>query len=180
MKVGDMTDKHEVKRTDGPVVPTMRLATSKLIEELKVGAVGAVRTDEDLSKICERNTRVGGNGYGYLQSAIRHVLRYYDLVWKRIPAANALRCLGPVETIDLARSSTRSIARKARRAANQLKAVKNLVTEDNRTEYLLSVAHTGTLALLASESGRKKLEVRGVDKPLDLGRLLENMRAVTK
>lgn len=169
----------DVNKADGRIVPGMRLATSRLIDRLRTGKVGDTCTDEELSGVCERNTRVGENGYGYLQSAIRHVLRHYELVWKRIPGANAIRCLGASETIDLAKSKTRSIARQARRTTVQLKAVATEVTEENRTAYLVSVAQAGTLAQMASDAGRKKLEARGITSPLDLGRLLENMQDVS-
>lgn len=171
----------EVERAptgNGKVVPTMMLPTSKLIGALKDGPIGATRTDEDLSRISERDTRVGGTGYGYLQSAIRHVLRHHQLVWKRIPGAGAIKCLGSSETVTYARSRTKGIARSARRTVQQLRAVEADVQDDKKSEYLVTMAQAGTLAQLASDSGRKKLEARDIDRPLDLSKLLENMNTL--
>lgn len=173
-----MTEVTQTPTGNGRIVPTMMLPTSKLIGTLKDGPIGATRTDEELSRIAERDTRVGGNGYGYLQSAIRHVLRHHQLVWKRIPGAAAIKCLGGTETIDYARSRTKGVARSTRRTVQQLRAVEADVAEDKKSDYLLSLAHAGTLAQLASDNGRKKLEARGIDSPLNLGKMLENMNTL--
>ena len=74
----------------------MRLATAKLIEVLSAGKVGDVLTDEQLYTICERKTMPVGNGYVNLQSAIRHVLKNYGLVWRRVATAGCIKCLGEV------------------------------------------------------------------------------------
>jgi hypothetical protein len=173
-----MSEVTETPTGNGRVVPTMMLPTSKLIGTLRDGPIGATRTDEELSRIAERDTRVGGNGYGYLQSAIRHVLRHHQLVWKRIPGAGAIRCLGGSETITYARSRTKGIARSARRTVQQLRAVERDVAPETQSEYLVTMAVAGTLQQLASDSGRKKLEARGIDSPLDLGKLLVNMNTL--
>jgi hypothetical protein len=51
-------------------IPHLHVATSLLIEKMRVGRMGDVLSDEELTGVCGHATSVGGAGYGYLQTAL--------------------------------------------------------------------------------------------------------------
>ena len=54
-----------------------------LIDVLKGGAIGDVKTDEDLKRICGRDVTARSGHAGILYSAIRYCVREYKVVWER-------------------------------------------------------------------------------------------------
>lgn len=156
--------------------PHMRLETVKLIEALKQGKVGDTKTDEELKAICGKDTFVGGAGYAYLQSAIRHVLNNEPhLVWQRVTGAGCIKCLGAPEVASTADSVRRSTCRREKRVVRQMRAVYKDAEDGEQKELGMRMAVHGTLAAMASSQMAKKLEARDVSEAADPAKLLEAM-----
>jgi hypothetical protein len=156
----------------------MRLATQLLIELLKGGKIGDVFTDAQLKACCERNTAPGGDGYGYLMSAIRYVEREHGIVWKRVTGAGQIQCLGPAEVATVADSVRKSTYRRSKRAVRQIGAVYDRADNETRSELNRQMAVQGNILTMASPQMQKRLKEKDTistpHKP-DLGRLLEAM-----
>lgn len=171
-----MNETTETKRTFLP--PTMALATTQLIEHMKSGKVSDQLTDEELTRCCARDCRPGGNGYGYLQTAIRRCRDDYGVVWYRVTGAGYIECVTP-ETIRAKSRARRGTMRRAcRRTLRELGTVDLAALPDTeRSEHLLELAQTGTIARMTEPTTTKKLAARNVQKPIETGKLLEAILA---
>lgn len=160
-----------------PVVGAMLLWTRRLIDSLKDGKVGDEFTGEELTKLCGREcTDSNSPGWRYLQSAIKHLERSYGLCWQWVRGEGKVRCLNCREALDRVAAKRRSIGRQSRRSLRQLDTYEtNGMSEAEKSELLRVGAQLGTIAMFSSDKATKKLEDKGVTKPLDLGRLLENL-----
>jgi hypothetical protein len=154
------------------------LATEKLAEFLREHSqVGTILTDEQLSRIAERNTSVNGDGYNFLRSAMRIVRREHGVVWRRIPHANAIECCGFSQIMQLASRGVRHIQRSARVRLEELRcAPTNGVNDDQKREYLARIAQVGTLAEMANAGTHKKLVARNYTAPIDLTHVLSSFK----
>lgn len=162
--------------TQSHAVPGMRLETVKLIDALKDGKPGDTFADEQLQAICGKDTRVTGDGYSYLGSAIRHCRNNYSVVWERVKGAGCVKCLAWDEVGESVDGDRRRIHRRARVACKKLGTVDiQDVPEEQRVGFLAKAAHVGTLAAISDKASLKKLEARSITQPLDLKKLLEAM-----
>ncbi len=165
---------NEVTRTSA--VPGMRLETVKLIDALKTGKPGDTYTDEQLQQICDKDTRVTGDGYSYLGSAIRHCRNNHGVVWERVKGAGCIKCLNWEEVGESVDGDRRRIHRRAKVSCKKIATVDlAVVPEAGRVAFLAKAAHVGTLAAISDKGSQKKLEARKVTEPLDLKKLLEAM-----
>ena len=154
----------------------MTVFTAQLIEKLKDGKPGDVLTDTDLVRVSEKNCRCGGNGYGYLMSAVRHCVKHYGVVWQRLPRAGCIKCLNAEEIAALGESAPRRIQRACNRTLAKMKTADvTAMTESGRTGYNLSLAQLGFIAHLSGSGGRKRLEARKISGPLYFSKMLDNM-----
>ncbi len=154
----------------------MRLATVKLIEVMSKGSPGEVLTDERTSVISGHDTHVGGNGYGYLCSAIRYCLREHGVVWRRVRGEARIECLSDDQKIDLADWERRGINRRTRRSMRTLGSVDpSRLSDEKRKEHLVLAAVCGTLLETSSPRTIKRLGGDGTPKALDMSRLLTAM-----
>lgn len=167
-----MENTEETKRFRS--VPGMHVCTSQLIDRIKDGKAGDVLTDEELSRLCGRNTCVGGDGYGYLNSAINHVLKQYGIVWKRERGANAIKCLEPEEIISTSEQDRKHIHRVGRRTVRRLGTVDiEQLPPTARKAHSLQFAQMATIAAFSSKNTQKKLEVREKVEPLNMAKMIE-------
>lgn len=154
-------------------------ATSKLVDLLKMGVAGQSRTDEDMTKYCGRDTRVGGKGYGNLQTAIRRVERFHHLVWRRVAGTGSIKCLNDEEKSSTGNSSINKIRRESSRSTRVLGLVDMAnLPEDNQKEHLVRCVQIHTIAMMSKPATSKKLLVRGVTKSPALDLLLESFQKI--
>lgn len=167
-----MENTEETKRFRS--VPGMHVCTSQLIDRIKDGKAGDVLTDEELSRLCGRNTCVGGDGYGYLNSAINHVLKQYGIVWKRERGANAIKCLEPEEIISTSEQDRKHIHRVGKRTVRRLGTVDiEQLPESVRRAHTLHFAQMATVVGLSARNTQKKLEARQTVEPMNINKMIE-------
>ena len=152
----------------------LSLHTVKLIEALRAGNVGDILTDEELARICGRDTKVGGEGYPNLQTAVKRCTKEHAVNWERVPGAACIKCINAKEARDRSQRTRRHIGRAAKRSVAELQAYSETAMENTeRSEHLVALAQAGTLAVVADNRTTKKLEARNIANPLDLTKLLE-------
>lgn len=140
--------------------PGLRLETLKLIEKLKAGKIGDVLTDGELTELCGKCTRVGGEGYAYLLSAIKYVLREHGLVWRRVTGEDTIKCLDAKEVRSKAAADRQSTSRRGKRTVRQIQAVYDTADETTRAALNRELSTHGALVAMASNKMQKKLEAR--------------------
>jgi AraC-like DNA-binding protein len=155
-------------------IPNMHVCTAQLIDCLKDGQVGDVLTDEDLTRICGKSTKVDGDGYGYLNSAIRYVLKQHGIVWKRDRGANAIKCLNADEIIQSSEQDRKHIHRVGKRTVRRLGTVDiERLPVSTRKAHTLQLAQMATVVGMSSKNTQKKLEVREKVEPMDVAKMIE-------
>jgi len=165
-------DTQNVKAT--AVRQGMRLATSKLIEVLSAGKVGDVLTDEQLYTICGRKTMPDGDGYGNLQSAIKHVETNYGLVWRRVKMTGSIKCYDDQEKYGVIRSMRRHVGKVSRRALVVGRSIQvEQLPEAERTEVLVQVAQLKAIEQFSRTEMTKRLVARKATAAPDMAKLLE-------
>lgn len=147
-----------------PVVGQLGARAALLVKLLSAGKVGDVLTDEELEAACGQPVTPGGKAYPSLQSAIRYVRVNHAMEWKRMPKANAIKCLNASETLDVGQSDLRQIRRKTKRTLQKVGTVKlkDLPQEQRHAHTILS-AQLGALHLCADVATTKKLAARADD-----------------
>ena len=164
----------EVEARAAQVRPGMRLETVRLIELLKKGTIGDTLTDEQLTKACGQDTRVGQKGYPYLRSATNNVLNNPPyLVWQRVTGAGIIKCLGPTEVAGVADATRRSTLKREKRAVCQMRAVYDEGTDQEKRALSERIAIHSTLAAFSTGHTAKKLAARNFTEAPDPARLLE-------
>jgi hypothetical protein len=103
-------------------IPHLHVATSLLIEKMHVGRMGDVLSDQELTALCGHSTAVGGEGYGYLQTAIKYCRRV-GIVWERVRGIAAIKCLNNEERVASARGGIDHIQRVGKRALATMASV---------------------------------------------------------
>jgi len=156
----------------------MSPVTAKLIDKLKTGKVADILTDMELEEHCGRDTRVTGNGYGNLMTAIRHTTRRYDLVWARIKGENALRCLGSKAIAEGLESDIKRTGKRMKWANIRASLVKlDELGEDLSKRFIANKVITGTIKLLTKKTTLKKLMASSVSI-VDPRKLLESFKKI--
>lgn len=140
------------------------LATLRLIDVLKEGKVDTTFSDEELTVTCARDTRPTnpetgrpGNGYGYLSSAIRHVLAEYGLVYQRVHKAGCIKCIGAEEVLGIADAARKSTHKREKRTVRKMTAVYADASDQERTMLNQKLAVHGALVEFASARLTKRL-----------------------
>lgn len=152
----------------------MGLETAKLIELLKGGKVGDVLTDEEMFAICERKTMPGGDGYGNLQSAIKHVETNYGLVWRRVKMTGSIKCYDDQEKYGVIGSMRRHIGKVSRRALVVGRSIQvDELPESERTEALVQVAQLKAIEQFSRTEMTKRLVARKATAAPDMAKLLQ-------
>ncbi len=164
----------EVKPLAG-IVPSMNLATIKLIERLKKGPIGSTVTMEELNKLTGKDCSVGGDGYGYLRTACAHVSRVYgEYVWDRVRGEGMLKCLEAEEVRGVADRTRRHVHRTSRKTVHQLNTVKlSQLDTDARVDHVARLAAFGTLTELSASKTQKKLIQKNIAKAVNMQKLLD-------
>lgn len=130
-----------------------------LVERLKDGKPGDIATDEDLSRVCGRDTRLGGKGYQSLRTAVGYVAKHYQVVWGRVTGEGHLKCLDASERVALTRSGLKSIRRKAGRTTHIVAAVDTTQLEPGQAKETTALAaQLGFIASFAGSQATKRLE----------------------
>lgn len=165
----------DVKKTNA--IAGLMLFTSQLVAAMKTGKSTDVLTDEQLTEISGKNCRPGGDGYGYLQSAIRICERDYGVVWQRVRGADCIKCQTAEGVVEMSKAGIKSTYKRMRRSVRQLGTVSvGELSDDSRQAYYTQLCHAGTLANCASSSFRKKLAQRNISVPIEPLKLLEAMK----
>ncbi len=166
----------EVTRTFDVRAP-MHRCTMLCIDRLKDGPIGSTIQIEELEKLIDRKIDTqkpdGKRGYGYLRSAIRHVLNSYGYVWFWIAGQRLIRCLDVTGKLELSIKDAKKTGRVHRKDVRRLETV-NLRELDNETreKVVMRAAMSSTMALMMSGRTAKALEERGIAKALELPELL--------
>ena len=154
-------------------IPGVTACTMKLIDRLKDGEPGDTFTDEELTKVGGRETKVGGNGYNNLMSALRYCVRH-GVRWDRVREENRIRCLDDEERLVASHRDTHITHRRANRDLQKLRTVnpENL-PEAKRPDFNALVAQQGTIAAFSSGKTTKRMMAKNVGESFDPKKLLE-------
>lgn len=140
-------------------VPGYHPLTVRLIETLKHGKAGDEYTDEDMTVIIGKNTAVGGSGYHYLGSAIRHCEKHNAVVWRRVSKMKKIACLNAEEIVEYTHGDVDCIRRKARRGSRRLMGINpEQIPQGNRPHVNALAAQLGFIASISSANATKKIE----------------------
>ena len=164
-----------------PTQQGMRLCTSKLVDLLKDGKAGDIVTDEQMEQACGRCTQVGGKGYQNLQTAIRHVIQEYHVVWRRQEGANCIKCLGSEEIVQVVGNTRRNMERAAKRVlliANS--ADVNQLDGSQKARLLALTAQFSAVPIFLHRDTTKKLEARQIGPLSDNKKLLDAFLGISK
>jgi hypothetical protein len=155
----------------GPYFGQMLAATSALVDILKGGQPGDIATDVQLS-VCGRNCSQE-DGRRCVRSAIKHVERVHGVVWRRLRDDGAIKCLHPMECVEVVKSTRKHIGRTTRRAVQVLSTIQDKdVSPAELPSVMALAAQMGTLAMFSGVSVQKALEGRGIAEALDTRSLL--------
>lgn len=177
-----MTEHSEVSRA---VVPPgqMNRASMQLIERMKDGKPGDEHTDAQAKDICGKDVRprgangLHGDGYGYMQTAIRYCRNVYGVIWKRVRGEGKIACLNGPECRAEATSKRRHIHRTGKVAMRILGVVdRRELTEEQQREHLIEVACMGTTVQATSSKIHRQLASDKNPQPLNMPKLLAAMR----
>ncbi len=152
----ETTQPVEVRQVFVPANVT--LESAKLIALLSDGQPGDILTDDEMTRVCGKNTRVHGNGYSYLQTAIRYVRRNKELSWFRIRKANQIKCGEAIELLDRSDSDIRSIRRKSKKTMQNVSIARSGdLDNDGIKRANILAAQAGALAMVGSIKTRNGL-----------------------
>lgn len=171
-----MTDNGEPK---APVVAGMLVWAARFVNRLKEGKIGDEFTQDELQGIGQIDcSSPYGKGRRQLRTAIRHLERSCGLCWQWVRGESKVRCLSCQEALDRVTAKRHSIGRQSRRSIRQLDTYDtNGLPAEQCSEVRRVGAQMGMLDLISSDKATKRLADKQVTKPLDLGRLLENLTA---
>lgn len=144
--------------------------TALLIAILAKGKPGDEITDDELSRRIGKTTKVGGDAYSNLQTAIRATVKNHAVYWKRVRGENKIRCATAQEYEAESRSNVFSIRRKVKRGKHIVKA--GLANGGDVQKLNMIGAQLGVLELMSSKKAAKQIESRG-PIPVDNDRLLD-------
>jgi len=157
------------------MVAGLGVAASKLVARLKEGRVGEGLTDEELTRVAGKDTRVGGAGYGALMTAIRRCVAE-GYVWKRLRGADCIKCLDGPEILEFGETTRKAIHRASKRMTKRLGTIeRDSLDEAQRRQFDTQFATQSALAVCSSTTTRKRLEVRTVKPNVDPKALIEFM-----
>lgn len=145
-------------------IPDAALETMKLAERLRVGKPGDEATDQELTMLIGKSTAVGGEGYGYLSSAIKHVEREHGIVWRRVRKEDKIRCLNASECVDTAGWHRRCIGRAAKRAGKLVSIAASRgdeLPEAERPTARALAAQLGAIHMFAKPNTTRKIIASG-------------------
>ena len=133
--------------------------TARLVAYLSMGKPGDVLTDEQLTERCGKNTRVSGDGYSYLLTAIRYVQRHHELAWFRIRGSNAIKGGNADEILEHSESGVSGIRRRSKKIMTQIGIARTGELDDaGMTKANVIAAQVGTMLLMTKRKTCKKLE----------------------
>jgi hypothetical protein len=137
--------------------------TNSLIEKLQVAEIGDIITDEELTKICGKDTRPNQSGYGNLKSAIDYVLRNNGKVFERIRDANAIKCLQDKEKIVSIDNDLGLVNKRAKKLVRKTKTIDRSVLEPlDRTKVITISTQAEFLEYITKSKTQKKIEVKQI------------------
>ncbi len=151
----------EVKHFTG-----LSVFTAQIIEYLQKKQIGDVITDEELEKVCGKNTSPNREGYGYLATALKY-LEKQGKVFGRIREASAIKMLNSSEVVEVGGAMLKRTAKIAKRGIQKLETVNiNSLSQEEKRRFCSYSAQMGALKLFSSKGTTKLLEVREVQTPI--------------
>jgi len=144
----------------------MRYETRKVIEMMKDGVPGeSSLTREQITKEIGVACSPDDRGYGYVQSAIRHVLNGYHKVWKWSRHKQAYFCLKADEIVGDVKLDHKSVTRRMKRTITKLESVDTeKLDASDREQYQLQAQQSQLALMSLSEPLRKRLKQKDVPK----------------
>lgn len=156
-------------------IPNVSPTTAKLVEKMKDGKIGDIKTNETLREISGVDCSTKGRGRHNLYGAIQICERDHGVVWRPQARADAIKCLDPSEVAEVANGYRRHIGRVSRRAVRVLNTINpNQLPEGERPSAHATLAQLGAITMFAGGDMQKKLVARNVSQPPELGKLLES------
>ena len=142
-----------------PAIQGLSEESAKLIDTMKNGKAGDEFSDDQLTKLIGKDTSPSGNGYGYLDTAIRRVRSDHRVVWQRVRGAGVVRCLGADEVYTSAAADVTAIRRRAKVAAQKVGTVdlENVPVKE-RPKFTGMMAQLGALRMFSKADVAKQLE----------------------
>jgi hypothetical protein len=139
--------------------------TGVLADRLKSGKPGDVVTDEELTSVCLKDTRVDGDGYNNLLSAMRYCEKTQGVVWQRVRGENRLECQNDEGKYHAGRSRLSSARRFARTASRVLLLTDiDSLPEDDRPKARAAAAVAGMMSAVSRPSAVKQLADMGASE----------------
>ena len=140
-------------------VPGLSVESQLLIDRLRKSSIGDIVTDTVLNAVCGTDVSSKGRGYGFLQTAIKH-LEQEGIVWQRLRGERAIKRLNAVEISSTSKSARKHIRRVASRTLLKLGAFKpSSLPAEQQADYIQEISAMGTLAQF-STSRKISVETR--------------------
>lgn len=180
-----MNEQVEVKRFKH--IQGIAAPTAILIEALKGGVPGNMKTDAELTALCKKDTRPSingraGSGYQNLASAIRYVSRVHGVDWNRQKKEDGsevgyIKCLSPVECDTFIQRRAKIARRHTRRTLQICGNVPiDELPPDKVQAFQARYGQQRTLLALSGERVVARMVKQGTDNPTSLNKLLENIK----
>lgn len=158
-----------------PAIGNLGLYAGKLVTLIRESKADVI-TDETLTACIGFDTKPGGRGYGYLNTAIDRLLKEDGVRWRRVRSANCIKRSDFSEKHAEADSTRRHVHRSAKKAVMVLRTVDvSALTDEAKRQQLVREAQLGTLAIASSPGMVKKLDARTVNTEINPAKLLEVM-----
>ena len=166
-------ENENIKPQLGPFPGQMHYTTAKAIEVLKHGTPGQTITRAAMAEEIGRSCELGTNGYGNVNSAIRHVENHHGVVWRWDREAKAWRCLGAGECVTESETQIKGARKRAARSLRVAKAVDVAkLDDDQRRDHNLNVAVASMLTATGGGAFRKRLAEKPSLRQPDTGKVL--------
>jgi len=163
----------------GPFPGAMGPHTVRAVERLKKGTPGDTATRDEMALVIGRECAPQTNGYGNVNSAIKHVERHYGIVWRWVTGNQHWLCLNDDERLDAADHGLKRHRRGIERELHVTGTIDpHNLTGERRRDLELTQAAAGMALLCASGGFRKRLAATGaarLQEP-DATKLIELMK----
>ena len=153
----------EIEIEEVPKFYRRSVFTNSLIERLEKANIGDVITDEELTKICKKDTRPNKNGYGNLKSALRYLLNNKKMVFERIREADAIKRLNDSEVVESASTDLGNLHKRTKTVRKKAGSVdRTKLEKEEHAKLIVVTAQLGFLELITKKQTQKKLAVKNL------------------
>ena len=140
----------------------LAFGTSKAIDRFKTGSHGDLVTREQMQAVTGESCELGTNGYGHVNTAIKHVETTYGIVWRWDRNRQAWRCLDDAEKVHCSGQLNKAARRKVSRSLRVAASVdESTLDNDQHRDHQLNVVAASLALTSVSAPLRKRLDKKG-------------------